>query len=146
MDGLRDPGIRKVGSHSSIDTDVFDISRVLDKPRTLNIDRHRSLDERSMSEQSVMGSAKAVDSSESMYSTMETGARLGFETPISLTPRSLEPHPNVVDAWEALRRSLVYFRGQPVGTVAAIDYQSEEILNYDQVCSNPRPAIAANFR
>ncbi|XP_022739122.1 alkaline/neutral invertase CINV2-like [Durio zibethinus] len=33
---------------------------------------------------------------------------------------------------EALRRSLVYFRGQPVGTIAAYDHASEEVLNYDQ--------------
>jgi hypothetical protein len=27
----------------------------------------------------------------------------------------------------------VYFRGQPVGTIAAVDHASEEVLNYDQV-------------
>ncbi|XP_074365040.1 putative alkaline/neutral invertase B [Apium graveolens] len=36
------------------------------------------------------------------------------------------------EAWNALRRSLVYFRGQAVGTVAAMDHSSEE-LNYNQV-------------
>jgi Alkaline and neutral invertase len=44
-----------------------------------------------------------------------------------------EPHPTVVAAWEALRKSIVYFRGQPVGTVAACDTATEEALNYDQV-------------
>lgn len=39
----------------------------------------------------------------------------------------------VADAWEALTRSIVYFRGQPVGTIAAYDHASEEVLNYDQV-------------
>ena len=38
----------------------------------------------------------------------------------------------IAEAWETLRRSLVYFRGQPVGTIAALD-SSEEKLNYDQV-------------
>ena len=38
----------------------------------------------------------------------------------------------VGEAWEALRRSLVHFRGNPVGTIAALDHSSEE-LNYDQV-------------
>jgi hypothetical protein len=38
----------------------------------------------------------------------------------------------VAEAWEALRRSLVYFRGEPVGTIAALD-NSEEQVNYDQV-------------
>jgi hypothetical protein len=39
----------------------------------------------------------------------------------------------VNEAWEALRKSVVYFRGQPVGTIAATDHASEEVLNYDQV-------------
>ncbi|KAK8447354.1 hypothetical protein SEVIR_8G054000v4 [Setaria viridis] len=43
------------------------------------------------------------------------------------------PHPLVNEAWEALRKSVVYFRGQPVGTIAATDHASEEVLNYDQV-------------
>ncbi|KAG0453464.1 hypothetical protein HPP92_024768 [Vanilla planifolia] len=46
---------------------------------------------------------------------------------------SFEPHPMVAEAWDALRRSLVYFRGQPLGTIAAVDHASEEVLNYDQV-------------
>ncbi|GJM90091.1 hypothetical protein PR202_ga06338 [Eleusine coracana subsp. coracana] len=36
-------------------------------------------------------------------------------------------------AWEALKRSVVYFRGQPIGTVAAIDKSQGAALNYDQV-------------
>jgi len=36
-------------------------------------------------------------------------------------------------AWEALKRSIVYFRGQPIGTVAAIDKSQGAALNYDQV-------------
>nr|CAB3448695.1 unnamed protein product [Digitaria exilis] len=35
-------------------------------------------------------------------------------------------------AWEALKRSIVYFRGQPIGTVAAIDKSQGAALNYDQ--------------
>lgn len=41
-------------------------------------------------------------------------------------------HPMFGEAWNALKRSLVYFRGQAVGTVAARDHSSEE-LNYNQV-------------
>ncbi|KAG0480525.1 hypothetical protein HPP92_011383 [Vanilla planifolia] len=132
MDGARVVGIPNVGSNSSMDAHELDLSRLLDKPR-LNIDRQRSLDERSMSELSIAGNMRPVDSYDSIYSPMAMGARSGFDTPASTTPRSFEPHPMVVDAWDALRRSLVYFRGQPVGTVAAVDYQSEEVLNYDQV-------------
>ncbi|KAL7185528.1 hypothetical protein ACSBR2_027468 [Camellia fascicularis] len=43
----------------------------------------------------------------------------------------VETHPIVFEAWESLRRSLVYFRGQQVGTIAAVDH-SVENLNYDQ--------------
>eukprot|EP00249_Psilotum_nudum_P003196 c16538_g1_i1 orf=448-2250(-) len=76
------------------------------------------------------------------------------------TPRSIhasfEPHPMVADAWENLRRSLVYFRGKPVGTIAAMD-PTEEALNYNQVfvrdfvpsgmafLMNGEPEIVRNF-
>lgn len=77
----------------------------------------------------------------------------------SCASSSLEPHPipMVADAWESLRRSLVYFRGQPVGTIAAYDHASEEVLNYDQVfvrdfvpsglafLMNGEPDIVKNF-
>jgi hypothetical protein len=90
--------------------DDLDLSGMLDNPM-LNIERQRSYDDSSLSE-------------------MSFGGRSGFNTP----PRnSFEPHPMVADAWESLRKSLVYFRGEPLGTLAAVDHQSEEVLNYDQV-------------
>jgi hypothetical protein len=63
----------------------------------------------------------------------EEAAPAGIHTPrrwaaILRTPR----HPIVVDAWESLRRSLVYFRGSPVGTIAALD-PTKDSLNYNQV-------------
>jgi hypothetical protein len=60
------------------------------------------------------------------------------------------------DAWEAIENSILYFKGRPVGTVAAYD-SSVEALNYDQcfvrdfVSSalifliKDRPAIVRNF-
>lgn len=108
--------------------DDIDFSRLSDKPK-LNIERKRSFDERSLSELSI-GLARGIDTFETTYSP---GGRSGFNTPASSTRNSFEPHPMVADAWEALRRSLVYFRGQPVGTIAAYDHASEEVLNYDQV-------------
>lgn len=123
MDGL---GLRNVGSHCSIsEMDDYDLSRLLDKPR-LNIERQRSFDERSLSELSI-GLTRGHDD---IYSP---GGRSGLDTPASSMRNSFEPHPMVADAWEALRKSLVSFRGQPVGTIAALDHQSEEVLNYDQV-------------
>ncbi|MFO0143054.1 MAG: glycoside hydrolase 100 family protein, partial [Aphanizomenon sp.] len=35
------------------------------------------------------------------------------------------------EAWQALENSILYYKGQPVGTVAAYD-SSVEALNYDQ--------------
>jgi len=130
MDGTKEMGgLRNVSSVCSIsEMDDFDLSRLLDKPK-LNIERQRSFDERSLSELSI-GLARGIDTFETTYSPV---GRSGFNTPASSTRNSFEPHPMVADAWEALRRSLVYFRGQPVGTIAAYDHASEEVLNYDQV-------------
>ena len=124
-------GLKKISSHTSIsEMDDFDLSRLLDKPK-LNIERQRSFDERSLSELSIGLPRGSLDN----YDTFSPGGRSGFNTPASSTRNSFEPHPMVADAWESLRRSLVYFRGQPVGTIAAVDHQSEEVLNYDQVNS-----------
>ncbi|KAK9713727.1 hypothetical protein RND81_06G047400 [Saponaria officinalis] len=151
MEGV---GLRKVSSHASIsEMDDFDLSKLLDKPR-LNIERQRSFDERSLSELSIGLNKGSVDNFENMYSP---GARSGFDTPASSARNSFEPHPMVAEAWEALRRSMVHFRGQPVGTIAAYDHASEEVLNYDQVfvrdfvpsalafLMNGEPDIVKNF-
>lgn len=128
MDGMG--GLRNVSSHCSIsEMDDYDLSRLLDKPR-LNIERQRSFDERSLSELSIGLPRGGIDGLESTYSP---GGRSGLETPASSTRNSFEPHPMVAEAWEALRKSLVHFKGLPVGTIAAVDHASEEVLNYDQV-------------
>ncbi|XP_073013455.1 probable alkaline/neutral invertase D [Typha latifolia] len=156
MEGNRESvGIKKVSSQSSItEADDFDLSKLLDKTR-LKIERKRSFDERSMSELSISGNIRAVDSYENIYSPM--GLRSVFDTPASFSRNSFEPHPMVAEAWEALRRSLVHFKGQPVGTIAAYDHASEEVLNYDQVfvrdfvpsalafLMNGEPEIVKNF-
>ena len=59
--------------------------------------------------------------------------RSGVNTPRSgfSTLRSqagIEHQPVVGDAWESLRRSLVYFRGQPVRTNAASDNSEENSI------------------
>ncbi|EXB57731.1 hypothetical protein L484_006844 [Morus notabilis] len=130
MEGTKETGLRNVGSHCSIsDNDDYDLSRLLDKPR-LNIERKRSFDERSLSELSTGLGRVTLDGLDSAYSP---GGRSGFNTPASSARHSFEPHPMVGEAWEALRRSMVYFRGQPVGTIGAGDHASEDVLNYDQV-------------
>ncbi|CAA0809876.1 Alkaline/neutral invertase CINV2 [Striga hermonthica] len=151
-DSPKEPGLKNVSSQLSIsEMDDFDLSKLLDKPR-LNIERQRSFDERSLSELSI-GISRGLDYYESAYSP----GRSALDTPASSARNSFEPHPMVADAWEALRRSLVHFRGQPVGTIAAYDHASEEVLNYDQVfvrdfvpsalafLMNGEPDIVKNF-
>ncbi|KAF5200718.1 Alkaline/neutral invertase CINV2 [Thalictrum thalictroides] len=153
MDGIREMGLRNVASQCSIsEVDDYDLSKLLDKPK-LNIERQRSFDERSLSELSVGLSRGGLEVYETVYSP---GGRSAFDTPASSARHSFEPHPMVAEAWEALRRSLVEFRGQPVGTVAAHDF-SDEVLNYDQVfvrdfvpsalafLMNGEPDIVKNF-
>ncbi|KAJ0429371.1 putative beta-fructofuranosidase [Helianthus annuus] len=119
-------------SVKSVDSDDnIDFSKLLDKPRHLNIERQRSLDEKSL-----------VEASPRHPLIAENGRHMDFENVFSPSKRSsfnscnaqygLEPHLMFVEAWEALRKTMVYFRGQPVGTIAALD-NSDEKLNYDQV-------------
>lgn len=155
MECVKEYQLRNVSSHCSIsEMDDYDLSKLLDKqdkPR-LNIERQRSFDERSLSELSV-GLSRALDAYETAYSP----GRSALDTPTSSARNSFEPHPMVAEAWEALRRSLVFFRAQPVGTIAAYDHASEEVLNYDQVfvrdfvpsalafLMNGEPEIVKNF-
>ncbi|KAK4836633.1 hypothetical protein QYF36_025606 [Acer negundo] len=143
-----------------------DFSKLTERTRPLNIERQRSCDERSLNELTVgfspRFSVRNTDSSSSLCRMAENldgivfspGRRSGFTTPRSQF--GFEPHPMIGEAWEALRRSLVYFRGNPVGTIAALD-NSEEELNYDQVfvrdfvpsalafLMNGEPDIVKNF-
>lgn len=137
--------MRKASSHASLaDPDDFDLTRLLNHRPRINVDRQRSFDDRSLSELSLAGTGGGragwggggggtmMESYESMYSP-GGGLRSLCGTPASSTRLSFEPHPLVGEAWEALRRSLVSFRGQPLGTIAAVDHSAGEVLNYDQV-------------
>ncbi|CAH9126284.1 unnamed protein product [Cuscuta epithymum] len=147
-------GMKKVSSHCSIsEMDDFDLSKLLDKPR-LNIERQRSFDERSLSELSIGLPRGHLDNN---YENYSSPGRSVLDTPASSARNSFEPHPMVAEAWDALRRSLVHFRGHPVGTIAANDHAGEEVLNYDQVfvrdfvpsalafLMNGEPEIVKNF-
>lgn len=120
----------------------FDILKLLDKPRPINIERKCSFDGKSLSEfsnglsphqfsrnTSTEYSLRAIDYID-QHSNNSPCRKSSMNTPRSNS--YYETHPMVGDAWEALRRSLVCFRGQPVGTIAALDH-SVEGLNYDQV-------------
>ncbi|KAJ4963131.1 hypothetical protein NE237_023070 [Protea cynaroides] len=147
-------GLKNVDSQCSLsELDDYDLSRLLSKPR-LNIERQRSFDD-SLSELSIgLGLNRgSYDNFEAMYSPR---GRTGLDTPTSSARNSFEPHPMVAEAWEALRRTMVFFKDQPVGTIAALD-SSEEALNYDQVfvrdfvpsalafLMNGEPDIVKNF-
>ncbi|KAG6644638.1 probable alkaline/neutral invertase F [Carya illinoinensis] len=113
-------------SGSIFEIEDFDILGSLDRPRPIHVEKNRSFDGRS--------NGGYADNSAPIVDHLEYGSspcrRSGFNTPRSSC--HFESHPMVAEAWEALRRSLVYFRGQPVGTIAAVDHSVEE-LNYDQV-------------
>lgn len=122
---------------SQIEESAF--SKLLDRPRPLNMERQRSFDERSLADLAIGFSPRLSSrvSSENFTrlidnydQTPSPGRRSDFNTPRSQI--GFEQHPMVAEAWDALRRSLVHFRGQPVGTIAALD-STEENLNYDQV-------------
>lgn len=133
-ESVKEAGVKNSSSLGAIsEMDDYHLLKLLNKPK-LNIERQRSFDERSLSELSV-GLSRGFEVFESAYSP----GRSMVATPASSTGYSFEPHPVVADAWDALRRSLVFFRKQPVGTIAAYDHASEEVLNYDQVkCTNFR--------
>lgn len=149
--------MKRVSSHVSIASEAeinLDLSRLLiDKPR-FTLERKRSFDEQSWSELSHRPN-------DGFDSVMHSPAfPTGLDSPFSMGTHFGEPsgpHPLVNEAWEALRKSVVYFRGQPVGTIAAVDHASEEVLNYDQVfvrdfvpsalafLMNNEPEIVKNF-
>lgn len=149
-------------SNSLFEIGDDDFARFSEKPKPIKTERKRSFDEKSFSELSITmsprpfyrnseNSSRVFEPVDSIYSS---GGRSGFDTPRS--ENGFEPHPTVAEAWESLRRSIVYFRKQPVGTIAAVD-SSEEKLNYDQVfvrdfvpsalafLMNGEPEIVKNF-
>ena len=112
-------------SNNIVQIDDSNFLRLLDRPRPISIERNRSFEEKSINElSSTLSPLHFVDH------TFSPSVRSSLNTPRS--NHCFAPHPVFTDAWQALRRSLVYFRRQPVGTVAAIDHSSDE-LNYDQV-------------
>lgn len=120
--------------------DENDFSRLSDRPKLLNLERHKSCDDRSLNDLPVGFSAhpslRTSDNSDGLFSP---GKKSGCNTPFShfAYGAAFDPHPMIAEAWDHLRRSLVHFRGQPVGTIAALD-NSDEKLNYDQV-KRPKP-------
>lgn len=137
------------------------------RPRPLNLER-RSLEEKTLSDLSIsvthprgLETVRSSDGLESMSSprvSLMSSPRISIRsgTPLSGFHTPFATHPMVADAWDSLRKSLVYFRGKPVGTIAALD-STEDALNYNQVfvrdfvpsglafLMNGEPEIVKNF-
>lgn len=135
--------IKNVDSSSSVhELDEYDFSRLPTRPRALNLDRQRSCDDRSLTDFPLGLSPHPPSRSDNfsrafdyLDSAFSPGKRSGLNTPMSqfgYGHLAYEPHPMIAEAWDCIRRSLVYFRGHPVGTIAALDNVDEK-LNYDQV-------------
>lgn len=108
------------GCASSNELEEYDFSRL---PRNLNLERQRSCDERSLG--FSPHPAEHLNFDTSFFSA-------GLNTPPSSHFGFGDPNPIIAEAWDNVRRSLVFFRGNPVGTIAALD-TSDDKLNYDQV-------------
>jgi hypothetical protein len=102
------------------------------------LETHHSLDERSLNDIISSGLSsprpprglETVKSSECLEALFSPSIRSSTGTPREY--HAFEPHPMIGEAWEALRKSMVFFRSKPVGTIAALD-PTEESLNYNQV-------------
>ncbi|KAK6143423.1 hypothetical protein DH2020_023771 [Rehmannia glutinosa] len=158
--------IKNVDSSSSVpELDEYDFSRLPHRPRNLNLERQRSFDERSLTDLPLGLSPHPPSRADNFFrafdhldSAFSPGRRSGYNTPTSQFGygQNYEPHPMIAEAWDNIRRSLVYFRGRPVGTIAALD-NSDEKLNYDQVfvrdfvpsalafLMNGEPEVVKNF-
>lgn len=133
MDGIEEIGLQNVANSSMAEID--DVENLLLNKFKLNLERWTSFDERRSFSEFSGGLGQGGVGLECFKSTCSSpGAKSSLDSPsVSAWEDWLEPHSLVPEAWEALRQSLVYFRGKPIGTVAAYVHASEDVLNYDQV-------------
>ncbi|CAN1259517.1 Probable alkaline/neutral invertase B [Linum perenne] len=120
--------LESIGELSSVvsDQDELDLLKVLVNPLSL-LNTARSCD---LSEFATGTKVDGGSGSDSVHSPAPgTGRRSSFNSPRSQFVAGVDSQ--LEEAWAALRKSLVLFRGQRVGTIAAND-NSEENLNYDQ--------------
>lgn len=111
LDMSQNGGVKNLETAGTIfECEDAEFPRLFERPRAINVEKNRVM--------------------EHLENLSPAGGRSGFSSPRS--NGHFEPNPMVAEAWENLRRSLVFYRGQPVGTIAALDHSAEE-LNYDQV-------------
>ncbi|KAK6121433.1 hypothetical protein DH2020_044822 [Rehmannia glutinosa] len=112
--------IKNVDSSSSVhELDEYDFSRLPHRPRNLNLERQRSFDERSLTDLPLGLSPHPPSRADNFFrafdhldSAFSPGRRSGYNTPTSQFGygQNYEPHPMIAEAWDNIRRSLVYFR------------------------------------
>lgn len=115
--------------------DDFKFLRLEAMPRSINMERQRSCEERSLHELEHGAPPPRPTIRNLEHLKIAENVETAFTSGKKNTSRLfsiLETHHMMTEAWDALRQSLVYFRGQPVGTIAALD-PSEDSLNYNQV-------------
>eukprot|EP00249_Psilotum_nudum_P031547 c45794_g1_i1 orf=2-394(-) len=105
-------------NRNGVDNAAFNCMLVHEvKPRPVNTSRESELfDEKHLSDLASAGMSprhhprplETVKSSDCLEALLSPSMRSSCGTPRSARP-SFEPHPMVADAWENLRRSLVYF-------------------------------------
>ncbi|XP_042437336.1 probable alkaline/neutral invertase F [Zingiber officinale] len=138
-----------------------DFSKMDIKPRTLTVvDRHKSCEIRALYD---LFGAHAPPHLSSIQDSLKNLDHLKIAENLESVPPSRMSSPKAsttsqiqAEAWEALRQALIYFRGRPLGTIAAMDH-SEELLNYNQVfvrdffpsalafLMNREPEVVKNF-
>lgn len=98
---------------------------------TINLER-LSLDEKSLSYEPCSPLIRTLESTKSRgcseLMSLNQGTMKVIQMPVS------DSHPMEANAWENLRRLLLYIRSKPVGTISALG-SNEEALNYNQVYS-----------
>lgn len=77
--------------------------------------------------------AEEVQQLEQEKEGVTTNGKLAEAGTIKDTLHKVSIHSIEDEAWDLLRESIVYYCGSPIGTIAAKDPTSPNVLNYDQV-------------
>ncbi|WOG84740.1 hypothetical protein DCAR_0103924 [Daucus carota subsp. sativus] len=120
--------------------DEFDFSKFPQQPRLLKKEGDRlgsrlSLDKISFSDLkcfSYQMSSETDSTSKLPHSDALPSSTVKSDSDTTSSAEGHETSPMISEAWEALKRAKLHFRGKAIGTIAAMD-SSEEKLNYDQV-------------
>lgn len=79
------------------------------------------------------GSVVSMEKLNNENGSVASMEKLASTRTINSTPNRVSADSTDDEAWNLLRESLVYYCGNPIGTIAANDPTDTSILNYDQV-------------